>query len=80
VKKHTPSSAAWAIRVFLGASIAKNWNEFFDGAHKASAYNAALLVQEQASCDFRTAMNSVECAMPELFADYWENLNKTKAQ
>jgi hypothetical protein len=78
--KHTAVSAAQAVRSLLGDTIAKTWDEYFDGAHKANAYNAAKLVQEQvngplksAPCDFRQAMMAVQDAMPELFAEYWDN-------
>jgi hypothetical protein len=84
--KHTPETAAKAVRTLLSRDIATTREQYFDGEHNANAYTAAKLVQEQvngplkeAPCDFKTAMLAVQDAMPELFADYWgEKLqNKT---
>jgi hypothetical protein len=79
--RHTPATAARAVRALLGETIARTWPEYFDGAHKANAYTAAKLVQEQCNgplknepVDFRAAMAAVGEAMPELFAEYWEKL------
>lgn len=79
--KHTPTSAAIAVRHLLNTTIAKTWAEYFDGQHKAHALNAAKLVQEQCNgpqketpVSYREASLAVKIAIPELFAEYWENL------
>lgn len=83
--KHTPLSAAKAIRGLLEKDIAKNWDEYFDGEHKANAYTATLLVMEQCNgpakrtpVSFRRASQAVAKVMPELFAEYWEALERAK--
>lgn len=79
--QHTPQSAAKAVRVLLESTIAKTWPEYFDGAHRANAYEAAKLVQEQVygvgkndTDSFKVSMLAVQEIMPELFAEYWENI------
>jgi len=78
--KHTPLSAAKAIRAISEqgkiAPIAVTWTEYFDRTRDyLKAYDAGLLVKEQANCTFRQAMRAVQRVMPELFANgYWETL------
>ena len=79
--RHTPMSAARAIRGLCDYQIAKTWEQFFGIDAKLSAYTATKLVQEQCNgplknepVDFRAASEAVAAVMPELFAEYWESL------
>lgn len=79
--KHTPESAARAVRALLADDIAKSWQEYFDGEHKANAHQATKLVQEQCNgpgkvlpVTYQDAADAVSAIMPELFAEYWEAL------
>lgn len=83
--KHTPHTAALAVRALLGDTIARTWPDYFDGQHKANAYTASLLVMEQVNgpgkrtpCSFRRAARAVARVIPELFADYWDALEHTQ--
>jgi hypothetical protein len=88
--KHTPLSAARAVRVLEEENIAKTWAQYDEQQREAehiqpsqrafsgrrlNAYKAGVLVKEQANCTFRQAMRAVQRVMPELFANgYWETL------
>lgn len=78
--KHTIISAAKAVRHLLEDTIAKTWDDYFDGEHKANSYTAGLLVCEQVwgvrwretePHGFEKVSAAVVDAMPELFAEYW---------
>lgn len=78
---HTAASAALVVRALLAPVTARTWPEYFDGAHKANAWTATKLVQEQVNgplrqepCSYREASLAVQDAIPELFAEYWETL------
>lgn len=67
------------IPVAFGEASAQRWM-------RVNSYTAARLVQEQcngagkdAPVTFREAAMAVQDAMPELFADYWENLGQEVA-
>jgi len=75
--QHTPESAAKALRVGFEDQVAKTWTDYYAercGAGFLNCYQFAKLVQEQASCGFKEASLALETAIPELFADYWQQL------
>lgn len=54
--------------------IATTWDEYLSDSPKVTAYQAAIMVQEQCGCTFEQATDALETAIPELFAGYWEAL------
>jgi hypothetical protein len=75
--KHTPLSAAKALRIGFENQIAKSWDDYFAerrGAAFLNCYQFGKLVQEQAGCTFREACLALEFVAPELFAEYWDAL------
>lgn len=81
--KHTPLSAAKALRIVFEDRIAKNWDDYFlqqkeyredHNLHGTflHSYHFAKLVQEQAKCTFEEAAIALGEVIPELFAEYWD--------
>jgi hypothetical protein len=73
--KHTPLSAAKALRIGFESMIAKTWDDYFaerQGAAFLNCYQFGKLVQEQSDCTFREACKALETVVPELFAEYWD--------
>lgn len=82
--KHTPESAAKAMLAVFGSQVARTWEEYDkQRAHDGNFlnhYEFALLVQEQAHCTFQEAVLALQPVIPELFADYWEQLGLRPAE
>jgi hypothetical protein len=87
--KHTPQTAAVAVRNLFEDSIPKTWEQYFAPGHRVNAYEVTKIVQEQCNginrakgrvadepFSFEQCSDAVAIAMPELFAEYWEGLRK----
>jgi hypothetical protein len=85
--KHTPLSAAKALRLAFEKHIAKTWDDYFiQQAQRREnpslqgkfwdLCNFGQLVKEQAKCTSEEASLAMQEVMPELFAEYWDNLYK----
>lgn len=87
--KHTPQTAAVAVRALFADSIAKTWGDYFASDYKLNSYEATKIVQEQCNgidraagrvadqpFSFEQCSDAVALAMPELFAEYWEGLKR----
>lgn len=85
--KHTPLSAARAVRALFEGSIAKTWPEYHADGHKLNSYEATKIAQEQCNgidraagrvasgpCSFEECSHAIAQVIPELFAEYWEDL------
>jgi hypothetical protein len=85
--KHTPETAARAVRSMFGESIPKTWEQYFAPGFKLNSYSATKIAQEQCNSidrvkgrvadgphSFEECSRALAVEIPELFAEYWEAL------
>lgn len=71
----TPEVSARLLRKLFEKNIPKTESDYENFPHfRLTAYDAALMVQEQTKCTFKEACEALGREIPELFADYWDEL------